>query len=219
MTVARAVILVCLLAAASCGEAEPVPEVPTWAEHVEPLLRGNCFHCHGATANTTASGWRFDVFDADQYRMFGIEPATLATKNQSAKTIASLIPSFIAPAAGASRMPPPPALPLSDRERELLEKWSDNPVQGRLPGNRPPGASWITKLRDVSGRAVATVLIVDPDHQTTLGRMICGDIRNPLNHQTIMRNGAIELRFPAGTTPPCEVTLFDGEATSTITLR
>ena len=61
--VAPSLLLLAFAALAPFGCSAPsAPAKPTWAD-VQPIVAGQCTHCHGATASTSGSGYRFDFFD------------------------------------------------------------------------------------------------------------------------------------------------------------
>jgi len=133
----------------ACSEAPPVPEHPTWAD-VEPILRGQCNHCHGATAETTGSAaaitglsggavYRLDFFDINDgacgAAAVAISPST------AARNAASLMRESVASVNGnRPRMPPAPAPLLSQWEREVIDRWT------RMPPPAKGGPPWTNRM-------------------------------------------------------------------------
>lgn len=189
-------VLAAAVLAAACGAEEPVPATPTWVEDVEPIVRGQCSHCHGATAKSFAradalSPTRRDVYDAMAFDEFGpFDPAV-----QGAKDWATLVPfvEFKTP----NRMPPPPATPLSEREIKVLKRWFEKGApRGMRARNAKPAVSWIVKGK--------TFEVADGDGEQVLGKITCGAATGQILHA-----GAQGL--PMGATSPCMVVLHDGQ--------
>src|SRR5207249_11852708 len=62
------------VAVGACGPEESVPANPTWVGEVQPILRGNCFNCHGVTASITKFRTkRWDVCDLKAFAALGFE--------------------------------------------------------------------------------------------------------------------------------------------------
>ena len=166
-----------LLAAGGC---QPEPQAvmhPTWAD-VEPILRGQCNHCHGGSARTTGAiggvAYRFDFYDmspevcGEAALAMDTSSLALALANQI-KTDITVTPGVVRP-----RMPPAPAEVLSDWERETVLRWTAQPVKGPMPhGNQPPrldargfpafidkGLAFVASLSDPDGEPVVGVLKV-----------------------------------------------------------
>lgn len=104
---------------AGCGE-EPVPDYPSYALQVQPLLVARCVRCH------SAAGMAGD--DSDPYS----DPLEGKTRQKpttsgfdvyaTAKPLAAIISMYL------EVMPPPPSPPLTDREKEILSLWTKNPL-------------------------------------------------------------------------------------------
>lgn len=184
----------------ACEGVEPPPDNPTWVDDVEPILRGNCFHCHGEPADALAQGMseerpnRWDVHDLTLFQEFGPFPMSF----NSARTHATIIKLYAVdmPAMDLpTRMPPPPALPLSARDRQVLNRWSATgaPAGMRTP-NHPPTVRWLERPR--------TFVVEDADHDQVLGKLVCGTQEWP-----IRRTGGHAV--PAGAALPCEAQVRD----------
>ncbi len=156
-----------------------VPEHPTWAD-VEPILRGNCTHCHGASARTDGRAgtevYRFDFFEMSAASCG--EAAKALDAPRMARGWAPLIEAAItAPAEGGrARMPPAPAPALSDWERETLVRWSQEPVLGTPSReNRRPQIKVVGDLECTVGDTLDfTVVVDDPDDEPVVGLLSLG---------------------------------------------
>lgn len=177
--------LIAVLASA-CSEAPAVPEHPTWAD-VEPILRGQCNHCHGATAETTGSSAAINpVMGAAVYRLdfFDINdgacgPAAAAiTGPASASSVASLMRESVASINGnRPRMPPAPAPLLTQWEREVIDRWTrmPPPSKGGTPWtNRMPRLQVFNFPAMADGRLEFSVILSDPDDDPVIGLLDAG---------------------------------------------
>jgi mono/diheme cytochrome c family protein len=180
---------------AGCGP-KPTSENPTYVSDVEPILRGNCFHCHGPAANPMLAQLRWDFYDPQDPQLVdvgvfaGITPAKLH--------VISFLNSRSYRAGSPTQMPPPPATVLADRDVETLGRWwMQGAPRGQRADNHPPTATWLAR-----GKAF---VVEDRDHEQVLGKITCGAASAQLD-----RSGAHEL--PPGAQPPCTATLFDGQA-------
>lgn len=188
-----------------CGGDTAVPARPTWVEHVEPLLRGSCFHCHGAGGRPSGA-LRWDVFDvaAPTVRAVGAFGGIVSANDPGHFAVIL----SLARLSTESRMPPPPALPLTARDLELLERWRDNGFErGERRPNRKP------EVRIVSRDESRVILEVsDADRDQVLGRVVANR-----EERLIDRTGAHVLDLGA-TAGPLEVTLTDGQEQVSTTL-
>jgi hypothetical protein len=159
-----------------------IPETPTWAD-VEPIVRGQCSHCHGSTARTTgASGalaYRFDFFEVSPDTC-GEAAAGVSQPGAMAKGWSKLIlQSITGKDGGRARMPPAPAEPLSEYQREVIRRWAEGPGSqnaGRPPaGNRRPQVRWQSPGR-VDARATIHVDVDDPDGESVVGVLKVGAV-------------------------------------------
>lgn len=180
MNAGRVAVSAAILAAAvvSCEGEAPVPAKPTWLTDVQPILRGNCFHCHGSDpAAAEAGAWQFQVYEKARYKdKIGVEPAGL-----DAKMIVASILMDIKPGEGEARakMPPPPALPLSERDIEVIEKWAEHikadPVAafGERKANKKPTIpkSSIKMERLTSGKLRISFVADDGDFDVITGKL------------------------------------------------
>jgi hypothetical protein len=206
-----AAALLPLLLAAGCEGPGPIPMKPTWVDDVEPILHGNCFHCHGpekrvamiGADNSDAARWDF-FFDNTDPQLMALGFSTMDGFRET-KTEAIAWPLYVAPTmAVTARMPPAPALPLTDRERTTLERFKNAPTRGMRAGNNKPSAEW-----KVPG---ATFSISDADADQVLGTIECGGILKT----KILRSGLVQV--PAGGQRPCKLALYDGQDLVTVDL-
>jgi hypothetical protein len=184
-----------LLAGLGCEGGEPVPASPTWVADVEPILRGNCFHCHGPAANPLDGQLRWDFYDPQDPQMaaIGAFPAISAAKIH----IASFLITKSYALGSLTQMPPPPATVLSDRDVEVLRRWQrDNSPRGMRAANQAPTAFWLVRGK--------TFVVTDGDHEQVLGKVTCGG-----SSALLASSGAHDV--PPGAQAPCAVTLFDGQ--------
>lgn len=143
-------LLSMLASALACGlvsacSTEPVPDMPSFETDIKPFTVARCVRCHGGggTLNldpdTTDSRFQFAPTNGffDQY---GDPPGCMTPNGLVCRGLAYY--SAATPVDGGSsagqghalwniffpEMPPAPAAKLSDRERELIEKWIANPL-------------------------------------------------------------------------------------------
>jgi mono/diheme cytochrome c family protein len=200
------------LGAAGCGEDDPVPAQPTWVSDVEPILRANCFSCHGASADTLGRH-RFDVYDLDSYSTAG---AFTDLDVVGGKMEAPLILSYATDPNDNTRMPPPPAPRLSDRDIEILRRWAaaKPPARGRRDYDHPPDAWSTVEPRWMADKLAVTIQVHDDDHEVVLGQLSAGSspatrILRP-GYQTLLLDAAV----PTGTIINALIT--DGWVTLTL---
>ena len=170
---------------------------------------------------------RWDVYDLGEepYKRMGFEKVFEDSPGPDPKKVATFfgasdashsafIAAYIDPEAGATRMPPPPATPLTARDRAVLTRWSDmlkrqppvpGPVlKGSHQPNHPPVIRWLQQ---------PTLAVVrDEDGDQVLGKLDCngGEVR-------IQYSGAVV--FSETTKPPCRGTLYDGYEEATVSLE
>ncbi len=193
---------------AGCGGPNAVPEKPTWVDDVEPILRGNCFHCHGAGSHEVAGAPRFDVYDVQPFADLGLVNA-MTTDIESGRTYAE---EFFKRAGGDKvltrdlMMPPAPATLISTRDLRVLERWAAmaDPPRGTRANNHLPTAEWLDESH-------TAIVVSDADRDQVLGRVSCkdGSMARPID------------RTGTHMTPTCplSVTLFDGQDKNDVTLE
>ncbi len=211
MQPARILLTFVLVAAFSC--APEVPDEPTWAEDIAPILAANCVRCHTVPATGGApSGFRLDSYDdwvADD-----------GTVIRGAATMAS----FIYVRIDSELFPMPPRFPLTARQSETVENWK-NAVQadGRpprgppRPGNQAPEMTISTT--EEGGVLVIDYEIRDPDRDIVLGELRADDM-------TVTRelhSGAGQVSWDIGALPEAtyqlSAVLDDGSERHTVDLE
>jgi hypothetical protein len=165
----------------ACAPEPVAPLDPTWAD-AEPILRGQCNHCHGGSAATTgalgAAVYRFDFYDMNA-EICGEAAGAMnvpALAYLSAKRIKDDI--TVPPGVVRARMPPAPAEPLADWERETLIRWADRgAVKGPMPtGNRLPRLE-VSRFPATADRQLDFVAVLsDPDGESALGVLKLRDV-------------------------------------------
>jgi hypothetical protein len=177
--------LLMLGGAFGCEGPPSVPEHPTWGD-VAPILQGECNHCHGATARTTGSLgpaiYRFDFFDMND-AVCGEAAAAMDVPALAAAS-AGLIKADITPMGGhRPKMPPAPASPLQDWQRETIQRWADAPVKGPPPpGNRRPRIRVNRLPTAASGQLSFLATIEDPDNDSVIAVLQFEDLIVKLDH-------------------------------------
>ena len=176
-----------MAAASSFGCGTDIPDEPSWAEDVRPILIANCASCHsfppvrGAPGpSESRPGFRLDVYE-DTTLDEGTEYLGVDLGGQVIPGAASVVDRIIARAVEAETMPPPLAAgsgklrPLSSRQQEILLRWHEQGAQRGDPaaGNRPP----VMELRrplDLSRDENVLVIeyeIRDPDFDYVTGEL------------------------------------------------
>ncbi len=219
----RFFLFAALLAPLGCGAEDPVPAKPTWVDDVEPILRGNCLHCHGSGAAKTGGAIRFDLYDASDaaYAEFKISEGmmdTLATTGIiGGKPFAMMFVGKVTDIKLASRMPPPPATALSERDIQVLKAWAKTgAVRGKRLANHKPYARLLAEPADASGAFVVSLDVIDDDYEQVIGKATVNG-----TDVLITGAGAQKLKFPAlgNGDPGVTVVLFDGQDRTQKTLK
>lgn len=215
MRTARYLSTFVLLGGVACSAAEP-PARPSWTEDVEPILRGSCGHCHGATADVTGMKYRFDICDPEvpMIKDLGITFGPLT----GAKPLAQIIAASVTSVEGSRpKMPPPPAEPLNDYEFQVISRWASraennaDSLCNTRRGNQNPRVSVVSAAEKKGDDLVITVDVSDADGETVVGKAQAG-----VETVNILGPGRHTLRFPG--VPEGEtvsVTITDGVRTVT----
>ncbi|MEP6652028.1 MAG: hypothetical protein ABJA82_01635 [Myxococcales bacterium] len=205
----------CWLYQSACEPTPTVPETPTWA-NVEPILRGSCTHCHGATAAETGSAagiaYRFDFYDMTAA---SCGEAAAALEGQTlARAWAALIATDVtSPGSGwRPRMPPAPADTLVDWERETLVRWATR--AGAVKGeprhdNRRPDIQLAGDSGVADQRLAFTCVVTDPDGEAVAGVLKVGDLSLKIDHAGAFAADIDTSTWPAGLHPVSAV-ICDG---------
>jgi hypothetical protein len=200
------------------------PENPTWA-NVQPILAGQCTHCHGANADRlgaerTGGGLRFDFYDmkVDDDMPMGVcgEATSVlgAGKNLAFDHAGDIWESITTtddlPNARPA-MPPPPAPYLADWEWRTLQRWVDGgAMKGELPpSNRPPRFRLYHDSGPADQTLDITAVIEDPDGDPIVGVLMFGDARLNMDRGGAYSATLDTSSWPAGERPITAV-LCDG---------
>ena len=170
-----------LLGLPACASPPTAPERPTWAD-VEPIVRGECVSCHGASAATTASvgarQYRLDFYDITP-ETCGAAAAAVAPMpfasgwSQEIADAITSVDSNVRP-----RMPPAPALPLEEWEWQTILRWTGAHEKGPAPtGNRPPIVRMGDFVSSADKRLPISVTLSDPDGQAAVGVLTVGNFK------------------------------------------
>jgi hypothetical protein len=164
-----------LLLCGGCGAEPSVPEHPTWAD-VQPILEGECSHCHGATADATGFGYRLDFYDMT-VDACGEAARALPGGILAATAAPSIITDVTPPAdGGPARMPPAPGPALHDWERETLLRWARQPIKGPPPAsNRAPTIQVSGLPKVVNDSLRFSALVEDADGDEVVGLLKIAD--------------------------------------------
>ena len=128
------------LALAACDKA-PVPDMPSFEHDIKPLTLSRCVRCHGAggTLNADPSATILNTAPVNGFFDHDEDPPNCTTPAGTVcRGLRAYAASGSADGGGAGpnhsqwvvffpMMPPAPGAPLTDRERELLDRWNMNP--------------------------------------------------------------------------------------------
>jgi hypothetical protein len=125
-TLSAAIVLLAALGT-GCVENGEAPLFPSYETDVKPIMGARCIRCHGGGGTLNLDP---DIPDGNRY--------TGAPMNGNFTQLADSPPQaglmFYATTGkilwkGAIKdMPPPPAPPLTERERTILDRWIENPL-------------------------------------------------------------------------------------------
>jgi hypothetical protein len=108
-----------------------------------------------------------------------------------------------------NRMPPAPALPLSDWEHSVLEKWSKNAVRGTRSPNAKPTVRKVAQSKQ-GADLILTFDVHDDDGDQVLGRVEAGTAKVPL-----LRSGRHTVTLAGAANDAPKWILCDGQDTVT----
>lgn len=201
--------------AGACGDGHQVPERPTWA-NVEPIVRGACTQCHGATAAVNGSSaaltLRFDFYD--------MTPATCgdAASVLQGQTLgrgwAQLIKAAVTPPGSGwrPRMPPAPAPELYDWQRETIIRWASqaDPPRGEPSReNRRPDIQLEAASAQADTKLSFTAVVTDADAEPVVGVLKVGETTLQMDRAGAFATTLDTSSWPAGIAP-ISATLCDG---------
>jgi hypothetical protein len=203
----RATLSLCSMALlAACSGPPDVAEHPTWAD-VEPILRGQCNHCHGSTAASTGSSltgmaaYRLDFYDMTDGAC-GEASVAAMDPLASARTSASLMREAVASVNGnRPRMPPAPAPALTPFERETIDRWTRTLPLAKGPPpwtNRMPRLQAFNYPKTADAAARFTVIASDPDGDPVIGVIKAGDQVLALDRAGSFSVNVDTSKWPAG---------------------
>jgi len=203
-------ILLPILLASGCAASAPTN--PTWIDDVQPILVANCVRCHGVptaggapTVGTDPLAIRLDKYaNTTLVTPFMDGNGNLITEIPGAAQSNALI---VSRAVTAGDMPP--RLPLTDAEKQTLDRWSqqafdngdpDHPALGERAGNQDPqiDAGSLPAGAATDEAVDLTYEISDPD----------GDLVD----------GTVLLRPTTGDDVVVAIALHDGRGTATLDL-
>ncbi|MBC8133441.1 MAG: hypothetical protein H7X95_10715 [Deltaproteobacteria bacterium] len=205
-----ALVLAAGVALSACAESREAPAEPTWRE-VEPILRGECSHCHGASAKTTGGGFRFDFYEmtketcGDAVEALGVDtPMAKALAPQLAKAITSDYTSV------RPSMPPLPAEYLEEWQWQTILRWADKPQRGVRGSDNTPPSILVNQLSAKADKFMdVAVSLEDRDGDPVIGVLTIGDQSFKMD-----RSGSFNTRADTSTWEPGDrkvgVVLCDG---------
>lgn len=166
----------------ACG-GPTAPAHPTWAD-VQPIVAGQCVHCHGSTSNLHGGGFRLDFYDMSE-DLCGDAAQVIGANAPLAKAHAPRIINALSGDAGNGRplMPPPPAPYVEGWQwTTLLRWWQDGAPKGDLPpDNHPATLSLYHSAATVDRTWQLTALVDDADGDPVVGVLRVGDVSLPMD--------------------------------------
>jgi hypothetical protein len=204
----RSALIAASLLGATTWACEPAPSAPlnpTWAD-VEPILRGECNHCHGGSARTTGAlgnaVYRFDFYDTTPdvcgEAMVAMDVPALA------RAAAPLIRSDVTAMPGVPRpkMPPAPAAVLQDWQQQTLQRWAERPVKGPPPADNRPARVEVRRFPATADRQLNFVAVLsDPDGQSAIGVIKVRDVVYKMDRPGSFAVALDTAAWPAGNHP------------------
>lgn len=138
MSYQRLAALCSLTLLASC---EDIPTNPTWFGEIQGILRAGCGRCHSEPAANGAPTY----FRLDRYvRNDGVSQDAWDLKE-----------SIVSRAVNLEDSPMPPDLLLSDRQRDILERWVEQGAPKGSRDNALPGAELLSPVLDAADQELA----------------------------------------------------------------
>lgn len=203
-------------AVAGCDGTPSVPANPTWAD-VEPILRGNCTGCHGATAAITGSApggmaYRLDFYDMTSATC-GDAAAVLGGQPLAHSWAALIQADVTSPGSGwRPRMPPAPATSLYDWERETIVRWAEQPDPPRgepRRDDRRPDIQLVAASATADKSLAFTSIVSDADGEAVVGLVEIGALTLATDHAGAFGTTVDTSAWPPGVYPISAV-LCDG---------
>lgn len=151
-SLALSVVLV-TLAVAGCGRGgADVPDVVEFNRHIRPILSNKCYTCHGPDPGTREAELRLDLREIATARRDGYDRPAIVPGNASAS---ELVRRIHASDPDVQMPPPDTRAALTDRERDLLERWIEQGAEWQphwlyvAPERRPPPPGVAGAARDI----------------------------------------------------------------------
>jgi hypothetical protein len=136
-----------------CACSPAVPGTPTYEADVRPIFMARCVRCHGAGGTLNGDmapdgtllspgapsppGPYLDHYedqDCTDPPDGGPRPANCKI---GALTLRALIKQLIHAPAASGGQPPPPATPLDDWQKNVIDRWVENPICSTAPSPNP----------------------------------------------------------------------------------
>jgi hypothetical protein len=184
---------------------------PTWAD-VQPILAGECSHCHGAGADRmgdarTGGGFRLDFYDMKEDVCAEATQVLGENKPLAASYANDIWLAITTPADRPHerpRMPPPPAPYLAEWEWQTLQRWvADGAPKGELPHSNRPARFRLYHDSGPADRTLdITAVIEDPDGDPIVGVLQFGDFTLNMD-----RGGAFSATLDTSSWAPGERTV------------
>jgi len=181
----KAISLAAVVLLGGLGCTPQAPAHPTWAD-VQPIMAGECSHCHGSNADRsgdqrTGGGFRLDFYDMKQNVCSDATRVLGAGKALAYAYRDDIWEAITAPAdkpGERPRMPPAPAPYLADWEWQTIQRWiGDGAPKGELPQSNQPARFRLYHDSGPADRTLdITVVIEDPDGDPIIGVLQVGDV-------------------------------------------
>jgi hypothetical protein len=171
MTRMRTPLAAAALATALLGGCLDTPSDPTWVEDVRPIIMANCVRCHGTPPLSQApSTFRLDAYGST-YLPGSDDTVDGAADVAGAGTMVDEVVVDVSM---------PPRFPLTQRQRDIIEAWSDaddpdaerpGPPRSSRSDNHPPEVEISGLFIDARG-AHAEVWLHDEDPEDYVTGML-----------------------------------------------
>lgn len=215
------IVFVGALALLGCRGAPEVPAHPTWS-NVQPILAGECAHCHGSTARITGAGARLDFYELTPEvcgdAALAVTPgAPMARFYATGGALWKELSTTADRPDQRPRMPPPPAPYLAEWEWQTIQTWlRDGAPKGAMPtGNLPPRITLTLTPGVANDRLAVDALVEDQDGDAAVGLVRIGDFTLNVDRTGTFSTVVNTSAWPTGERPVSAV-LCDGWSSTTI---